>query len=287
MSNLVIVAIPEKDDLVWEVSTEQVPHLTLLYLGEPEGAAVFEILKFLDHAATTVLHRFNLEVDRRDTLGEDQADVVFFDGSWDLPDLKRFRAQLLQNDNIKKAYLSAEQFPDWVPHLTLGYPDRPAKKVDGRDRIYSVHFDRVALWIDDYEGPTFPLKRYEYPEAMAMSAQEGKTAVEEILSHYGVKGMKWGKRKAKEYTPTDVTTTPTPKGGVKVSGGKNQPTHPDAVAAKVALQKGKKSGLGSLSNKEMQALAQRLELERKVHTLAKDQLTSDGKAFMDLLVALS
>lgn len=286
MSKIVIVALPEKDELVWEISSEPVPHLTLLVLGEGELENAYEIMSFLNHAAKTSLHRFSLEVDRRGELGDDKADVIFFEG-WDLPDLKRFRAQLLQHDPIKKAWLTAEQFPDWLPHLTLGYPTKPAKKPkDRHDRIYSVRFDRVALWIDDYEGPEFELKRYEYPEVMAMSATAGKAKVDEILAHYGTKGMKWGVRK-KDYTPTSVTVTRTPKGGVKTSGGKNQPAHQDAVVAKVAVRKAKASGLQSLSNQELQAVAQRLELERKVSTLGGDQLTSNGKQFMDIMLELS
>jgi len=286
MSNVVIVALPEKDDPIWEISSETVPHLTLLFLGESNSITnVFEILRFLDHAATTVLHRFSLEVDRRGTLGDDQADVLFFEG-WDLPELKRFRGQLLQNDNIKKAYLASDQHPEWLPHLTLGYPTAPAKKLkDGRDRVYSVRFDRVALWVDDYAGPEFPLKRYEYAE-VSMSTETGKDAVDEILSHVGVKGMKWGVRKA-DNIPTDVTVTRTPKGGVKTTGGKNQPTHPDAVTARVAIQKAKKSGVQSLSNRELQALSSRMNLEKKVKEAAGDKLTSDGKAFVDLLMALA
>lgn len=190
--SVVIVAIPSSDDRVWSVSSEKKPHLTLLYLGDdvsPEVSA--QIVQFVEHAAATVLNRFYLEIDKRGTLGKDNADVVFFEG-WDLPDLKRFRSYLLMDNTIKKTYLAAEQFPDWLPHLTLGYPTKPAKKLkDDGDRLYSIHFDKIAVWFGDFGGPEFELKKYEHPE-VAMSA--ASPAVENILRHYGVKGMRWGFR---------------------------------------------------------------------------------------------
>ena len=194
MSNLVIVAIPEEDDLVWKISTEKVPHLTLLYLGE--GAQnIAKILSFVEHAADTVLNRFSLEVDKRGVLGQDEADVLFFEG-WDLPDLRRYRDFLLMENNIATAYHAAQQYPEWQPHLTLGYPKSPAKPLSNDQRFWSVRFDRIAVWTGDYEGPTFDLKKHEYPMEVAMSADS--SAVDDILAHYGVKGMKWGFRKSPE-----------------------------------------------------------------------------------------
>ena len=212
---VVIVAIPSSDDRVWSVSSEKKPHLTLLYLGDdvsPEAAA--QISKFVEHAAATVLNRFYLEIDKRGTLGKDNADVVFFEG-WDLPDLKRFRSYLLMDNTIKKTYLAAEQFPDWLPHLTLGYPTKPAKKLkDDGDRLYSIHFDKIAVWFGDFGGPEFELKKYEHPE-VAMSA--ASPAVENILRHYGVKGMRWGVRKAAQEQARAELGAPRVRSGLKPS----------------------------------------------------------------------
>ena len=36
MSNLVIVAIPDENDRVWKVSSEKIPHMTLLFLGDED-----------------------------------------------------------------------------------------------------------------------------------------------------------------------------------------------------------------------------------------------------------
>lgn len=208
--NLVIVAIPEKDDRVWKISSEKVPHLTLLFLGDAESNPnVEEIMKFVQHAVNVSEHGpFYLDVDHRDVLGVDQADVLFFSKrSWNLKWIKHFRHQLLQNDAIRAAYESVQdQFPEWRPHLTLGYPESPAVELpdDGYNHpIYSVSFDRIAVWTGDFEGPDF---RLEWPERadeelpIMMSSlnqarvQAGLEAVQQ-LKHHGVKGMKWGVRK--------------------------------------------------------------------------------------------
>jgi hypothetical protein len=109
-----------------------------------------------------------------------------------------------------------------------------------------------------------------------------------FLEHFGVKGMKWGvRRQGIGAAPTDVVVTRTPKGKVKTSGGKNQPAHEDAIKAKVAVAKAKGSGLDSLSNQELQTLATRINLEKQVTKLASDQLTSNGKQFVNLLLELN
>lgn len=297
MSNLVIVAIPREEDPVWQISSEKVPHLTLLFLGEADTVQNQDkIVEFLEHAAKTSLRRFSLDVDRRGTLGDDEADVVFFRG-WDLPQLKQFRAFLLQESNISKAHLAAKQFPVWEPHLTLGYPATPAIKPKSSfdNHLHWVEFDRVALWDGAYNGPEFRLKDYEWEEPPEVSMS---TDINEFLSHYGVKGMRWGHRrssggtsdqkKSAKKAPEDVTVTATlrksGKTKIKTTGGKNQPVSDDAVTAKVAIQKAKKSGINSLSNDELRALTKRLELEKKVSELAGDKTASNGKLLIDALL---
>jgi 2'-5' RNA ligase len=217
MSNLVIVAIPEQDDRVWKISSEKVPHLTLLFLGDAEGKDLEGITQFVQHAVDVSEHGpFYLDVDHRDTLGPDDADVIFFNKrSYNLKWIKQFRNQLLQNGSIRTAYDSVEnQYPEWLPHLTLGYPETPAKKLDDAfdDRLYSVNFDRIAVWTGDYEGPEF---RLEWPEredmdmpgAIAYSEDMAQVGAD-FLEHHGVKGMKWGVRKEKPHgTGVNVAAT--------------------------------------------------------------------------------
>lgn len=195
---LTIVALPSVDDNVWKVSSEKVPHLTLLYLHDAvKEEDTSSILEYVAHAAGE-LSPFGLSVDYRGPLGDDDADVLFFeDDRWDLRRIKEFRHYLLLNDTIKRAYDSTEQYPEWTPHLTLGYPETPAKESDAY--LGYVQFDRIAVWIDDFAGPEFRLKYSDHgPEEVSMSnmstVDRGAVAVAELF-HYGVKGMKWGVRK--------------------------------------------------------------------------------------------
>lgn len=222
-SNLVIVAIPKQDDRVWKVSSEKVPHLTILHLGDVDQVSnLDQIMLFVEHAANTSLNQFWLPVDRRGELGEAKADVLFFRKGYDTRAVRTFRSLLLKDPNIKSAYDAAKQFempPEvgqpgqpWIPHMTLGYPDSPAKPMpDDWSTIYDVNFDKVAVWDGDFSGPEFQLKDYweefdemEVPLDVAMSE----------IQHHGVKGMRWG-----------VTKQPTSHGGhIRVSNKTNVAT---------------------------------------------------------------
>lgn len=194
-SNVVIVAIPDENDSVWKVSSEKIPHLTLLFLGDK--VANFEtVVQFVEHAATTTLNRFHLPIDRRGELGADQADVLFFKRGWyDYKAVRDFRSALLQDTNIRTAYNSATQFEgSWVPHLTLGYPADPAKP-DPEFGFYDVSFNKIAVWSGNFDGPEFLLKDY-WDECDERSLENNAMDMSKAeVSHQGVKGMKWGVRK--------------------------------------------------------------------------------------------
>ncbi len=291
MSSLVIVAIPADDDQVWKVSSEKVPHLTLLYLGDSSTVDnVDSIAEFLDHAASTSLDRFDLDVDRRGTLGGDQADVLFFSEGWEAKEIKRFRHFLLQNNDIRKAYDASEQHPNWTPHLTLGYPDTPAKPNPDDYGISWVRFDRVALWVGDYEGPEFTLKTNS-PE-VSMS-----DTVDDILAHYGTKGMKWGVRKADKFFGTKtipakpksrkVSDIPgnakvklkTKNGDIVVRRDQIREVSSESAAAQRALSKAKTKGIKALSNDELKILNERLQLEKRFSDL-NPTTTNKGKKIL-------
>lgn len=186
-----IGAIPSRDDPVWDVSSEKTPHMTILYLGDPSAYLDEDkVAEYVGHAAS-MLDRFGLSVDRRDVLGDDQADVIFFSDRYLPEDLKNFRTNLLRDSGIKAAYDSVEQYPKWNPHLTLGYPENPAG--DSDESIRWVQFDKIAFWTEDFQGQEFPLEEKEFGMTMTMAVANDR---ELALEHFGVKGMKWGQRKA-------------------------------------------------------------------------------------------
>ena len=81
------------------------------------------------------------------------------------------------------------------------------------------------------------------------------------LYHFGVKGMRWGVRKA------------SPSG----SGTKSYKSSRDYNAANRLRRKAKGSGTKSLTNKEMKMLNTRLELEKKYNQLNPSSLEKGRK----------
>lgn len=252
---LVIVALPSEDDPVRNFSSEKEPHLTLLYLGAPDfdSSQVGLITEYVEHAAS-LLSPFVMDVESRGLLGDKQADVLLFNKKWS-QNIATFRSQLLKNDLISEAYLSTDQFPEWNQHLTMGFPETPAKK-DDRDYpgFTYVRFDRIALWTDDYSGPTFQLKHRDYDETEAAMSQtaRGRAAVDDVLAHYGVKGMKWGIRRSQ----SEINAAPT-----------HSPSSDSSTAAKAVDKAGNAGGLRVLSNQELQQAITRINLENQYHNL--------------------
>lgn len=180
MPGVAIVAIPAEDDYVWRISSEKVPHMTLLYLGDLEAnPKLANIENFVQHVVSSSMFLGWMSVAKRGVLGPDEADVVFFEKHG--PSYTMFedaRAAMLQNTDIHVAYNSTQQFPEWTPHLTLGYPPTPAKP-DMREYpgIHGVRFDKIAIWFGNFDGPEFELNpREEVDLAMA-------DHVSAILSH--------------------------------------------------------------------------------------------------------
>ena len=258
--SLVIVALPSPDDEVRKVSSEKEPHLTLLYLGDPkfDETQVGIVTEFVEHAASQI-HRFYLDAEGRGILGDEDADVLFFNKD-SAKDIGSFRTKLLRNDLISKAFLSAEQYPEWTPHLTLGYPASPAKKSpddDDYDRIYGVSFDRIAMWTGDYVGPTFQLKRYEMEVAMSQLERGRSFLAEESFAHYGIKGMHWGVRRSES----------SGKGSAPAAKTRRPRRSEDAKNVEKAFGKIDRGGTNALSNNELQGVITRLNLEQQYSKL--------------------
>ena len=258
-SKWVIVAIPDDDDPVWKVSSEKIPHMTLLSFGEQDSDELaVHIGNYLEHCANTMLHRFGMNVRKRGVLGDKDADVLFLEKGWTFDELTDFCSTLLNDPKIKIAYDSAEQYPEWTPHLTLGYPDTPAHEIDDDHRIHWVNFDRVALWFGDSEGVEFDLKDL-LSDKIALWSEDDPTSG--VLSHFGIKGMRWGVRR--ERNPVEVSTSVRPGQKVKAKGGENQSASEDAIRSARLRQTARKSSTDALSTKELQELVSRMNLERQ------------------------
>ena len=83
------------------------------------------------------------------------------------------------------------------------------------------------------------------------------------LEHFGVKGMRWGVRKKQEPVSTGVAKTPMSS---------------DAALTSKIRTKAQTSGMSSLSNEELFALNQRLQLERQYSALTALPATKSGMA---------
>jgi hypothetical protein len=87
---------------------------------------------------------------------------------------------------------------------------------------------------------------------------------DDYLAHYGVKGMKWGVRRKRK---DDVEKRPT--------------TSSDAKKAKGLQKSVDNKGVGHLSNKELQDVINRMELQQKYDKLSKKgSRVESGKNFL-------
>lgn len=105
------------------------------------------------------------------------------------------------------------------------------------------------------------------------------------LQHHGIKGMKWGVRRTREQlsNPTPVKIIAKPGQAIVTKGGKRAPTHDEAKAAAIARQKAKSSGLQSLSNKEIQTIVTRMDLEQRYAKLNPEK-KKRGAEFIESLI---
>lgn len=247
MDALTIVAIPSTNSYAYEASSEKVPHLTILYLDASNDTN--QIIEYVKYVVDTSVQRFWLQVDHRGLLGDKDADVLYFNKE-SAKLITDARYYMLTNDAVKQAFDSIDQYPEWTPHLTLGYPQSPAKTtVDPKDDETWVLFDKIGIWYGDYEGLVIDLKPISVE-----AVQDSMSNVEKILRHYGKMGMRWGVRNKTGAPASEHHST-------------------DAKNATATRAKSKTTGIKSLSNKEIQDYLLRLNLEKQFH-----QTTPSGQA---------
>lgn len=129
--------------------------------------------------------------------------------------------------------------------------------------------DDWSLVLEDikHASTTIPLKVTKDSAGMITSITFSESLSQSgEMTHYGVKGMKWGRRKEDNAGPAQLELkqrTPGSRVKIKATKGGGQGPAQDALEAKRIRQTAKKSGPNALSNKELQALVTRLNLEKQ------------------------
>lgn len=149
-----ITLLPEPGSSVNEASSEDEAHLTFIWMGDVKDAEWdFEALEEAVRAYAAEATPITVPVKERGLLGDEDADVLFLEPT---ESLVAFRDGLLANETVRAAHDAAEQYPDWTPHVTLGYPqgveNGPARAGFADD---AITFDRISLWVGS--------QRLEYP----------------------------------------------------------------------------------------------------------------------------
>jgi len=176
-TGVVIVALPAADDPVVAASSEDLAHMTLVWLGDaadlPGHNVDVEALKANLAAWAGKIEGPLVEgVSGSATLGKDGASVVLVDATslaeirngmvTEFAEIPPGRLPEEAEDEqmpIARVHSETEQFPTWLPHVTLGYPETPAlAEYAGTE----ITFDRLALWVGD--------DRTEYPMGKNLTA---------------------------------------------------------------------------------------------------------------------
>lgn len=148
----IVALLPAASDPIVAASS-QLAHVTMAYLGEAADLSaetvdgiLAQVRELAANAAPTTA-----VPESRGTLGESEADVVFVrsDG------LDELRELLTVDGSAVAGAIAAEAF-EFNPHITLGYPDEPARADYDPDEHDEVAFDRLAVWLGE-RREEFPL----------------------------------------------------------------------------------------------------------------------------------
>ena len=106
--------------------------------------------------------------------------------------------------------------------------------------------------------------------------------LDDVLAHYGIKGMKWGVRRSEAQLARARG-----KKEAKRKKKEGPPPSEDAAKARESQTKAKKEGLATLSNRELQELNKRLNMEQQYRNLTREsqrKLTDEDKALIAAVI---
>lgn len=107
-----------------------------------------------------------------------------------------------------------------------------------------------------------------------------------VLEHYGVKGMKWGVRRTPEQLGRARAARKAKKAEAKKqkAADRNRPASEDAVKAATYRRVAKNAGTASLSNQELDALLKRMKLEERYVTALGADTKSIGRVLVESIM---
>lgn len=151
----IVALLPAESDPVWAASSEEPSaHMTTIWMGEAselaDPAALIDEVKLI----AGEFEPFSAKVTSRGELGDDSADVLFLEPEQTAFDIRD--ALLDEGTAVRAAHDAVEQYPEWTPHVTLGYADAPALTDYEVDDDTAIQFDRIAVWLGG-EYTTFDL----------------------------------------------------------------------------------------------------------------------------------
>jgi hypothetical protein len=147
-----LVATPSAGDPVNAISDEDAAHVTLLWFGDAAELDEETAAGIREHVQAIMLTRaeFDAKVSGQAVLGADKAGVLLIESI----ELVELRDDLFDSPYVQRAWEAADQFPCWIPHITLSYQGG----LPSGDLPTTVHFDGVGFWRGGQHEP-YALRR--------------------------------------------------------------------------------------------------------------------------------
>ena len=136
-------------------------------IDDGTNAEVERLKAEVEAYAGLVGHIITDKVSGRAVLGEDKADVLLMDAKGS----SIVREGLAQSVTVQDMLAMQEQFPTWIPHVTLGYPDAPSS---GDELPEDITFDRLAVWRGN--------EQYEFPLDGELETEESEPMPENLTA---------------------------------------------------------------------------------------------------------